>query len=119
MKDAIENLKRGADLIGEHGSLWPSSSTPSTTSSTASSGLRELIDGAGRKNAGMLLDAYHLERSGAGGRGFEGVDPSELAAFQYSDAPPAPVAAGVKRPTDRLLPGQGVVRWPEVLQLLA
>ena len=31
----------------------------------------------------------------------------------------APVAAGVKRPTDRLPPGQGVVRWNEVLTLLA
>jgi sugar phosphate isomerase/epimerase len=67
----------------------------------------------------MLLDAYHLERSGAGGRGFADVAPAEIAAFQFSDAPPAPVAAGVRRPTDRLPPGQGVVRWAEVLGLLA
>ena len=66
----------------------------------------------------MLLDAYHMERSGAGGRGFDGVAPEEIAAFQYSDAPPAPVAAGVKRPTDRLPPGKGVVRWLEVFKLL-
>lgn len=66
----------------------------------------------------MLLDAYHLERSGAGGRGFADVAPGEVIAFQFSDAPAAPVAAGVKRPTDRLPPGQGVVRWNEVLALL-
>ena len=80
--------------------------------------LREIIDGAARKNVGMLLDAYHLERSGAGGRGFADVDPADIAAFQYSDAPPAPVSAGVRRPTDRLPPGQGIVRWLEVLRLL-
>jgi 2-keto-myo-inositol isomerase len=118
MKDAIENLKRGADLIGEHGLTLAIEFNSQHDVINRIDRLRELIDGAGRRNAGMLLDAYHLERSGAGGRGFEGVDPSELAAFQYSDAPPAPVAAGVKRPTDRLLPGQGVVRWLEVFKLL-
>ena len=45
--------------------------------------------------------------------------PDEFIAFQFSDAPPAPVTEGVKRPTDRLPPGQGIVRWIEVLQLLA
>jgi 2-keto-myo-inositol isomerase len=66
----------------------------------------------------MLLDAYHMERCGAGGRGFEGVSPEEIAAFQYSDAPPAPVTDGVRRPVDRLPPGQGMVRWLEVFGLL-
>ena len=80
--------------------------------------LREVVHGAARANVGMLLDAYHLERSGAGGRGFADVRPEDIAAFQYSDAPPAPVGHGVKRPTDRLPPGQGVVRWVEVLRLL-
>jgi 2-keto-myo-inositol isomerase len=47
------------------------------------------------------------------------VAPDEFIAFQFSDAPPGPVAADVKRPTDRLPPGQGIVRWSEVLQLLA
>ena len=118
MKDAIENLKRGADLIGEHGLTLAIEFNSQHDVINCIERLRELIDGAGRKNAGMLLDAYHLERSGAGGRGFEGVAPSEIAAFQYSDAPPAPVQAGVKRPTDRLLPGNGVVRWLDVIKLL-
>jgi 2-keto-myo-inositol isomerase len=47
------------------------------------------------------------------------VAPGEMIAFQYSDAPDAPVTAGVNRPTDRLPPGQGIVRWNEVLTLLA
>jgi 2-keto-myo-inositol isomerase len=118
MKDAIENLKRGADIVGEHGLTIAIEFNSQHAVINSITSLRELLDSAGRKNAGMLLDAYHLERSGAGGRGFESVAPSEIAAFQYSDAPDAPVTEGVKRPTDRLPPGQGRVKWVEVLQLL-
>ena len=66
----------------------------------------------------MLLDAYHLARSGAGGRGFESVPGKDIFVFQYSDLSANPVT-GVKRPTDRLAPGKGTVRWTEVLGLLA
>jgi sugar phosphate isomerase/epimerase len=116
--DAIENLKRGADICGKRGLKLAIEFNSQHAVLNSIAALRELLDGAGRKNAGMLLDAYHMERSGAGGRGFEGVAPEEIAAFQYSDAPAAPVAAGVKRPTDRLPPGQGVVRWLDVFKLL-
>src|SRR5262249_31809398 len=117
-QDAIENLKRGADICGKYGltlAIEFNSQHPVINSIAA---LRGILSGAGRPNAGMLLDAYHLERSGAGGRGFADVAPVEIGAFQYSDAPDAPVAADVKRPTDRLPPGQGVVRWNDVLTLL-
>ena len=116
--DAIENLKRGADIVGERGLRLAIEFNSQHAVINSIAALREIIDGAGRNNAGMLLDAYHMERSGAGGRGFAGVAPAEIAAFQYSDAPPAPVAAGVKRPTDRLPPGKGIVRWTEVFSLL-
>lgn len=115
---AIANLKRGADIVGERGlrlAIEFNSQHPVLNSIAA---LRQIIEGAGRSNAKMLLDAYHMERSGAGGLGFEGVAPEEIGLFQYSDVPPAPVATGVKRPVDRLPPGQGMVRWLEVFRLL-
>ena len=37
--------------------------------------------------------------------------------FQYSDLSTNPVT-GVKRPTDRLMPGKGVIQWAEVFSLL-
>jgi 2-keto-myo-inositol isomerase len=117
--DAIEHLKRGADICGKYGlrlAIEFNAQHPVINSIAA---LREILRGAERPNAGMLLDAYHLERSGAGGRGFADVAPEEIAAFQYSDVPPGPIAADVKRPVDRLPPGQGIVRWNEVLGLLA
>jgi 2-keto-myo-inositol isomerase len=117
--DAIENLKRGADICGKYGLRLAIEFNAQHAVINSIAALGEILNGAGRSNAGMLLDAYHLERSGAGGRGFEGVPPEEIAAFQYSDAPAGPVAEGVKRPTDRLPPGQGIVRWTEVFALLA
>jgi 2-keto-myo-inositol isomerase len=80
--------------------------------------LRELIDGAGKRNCGYLIDAYHFARSGAPGRGFEDVPAEQIFCFQYSDLSANPVT-GMRRPTDRLPPGKGVIRWREVLGLLA
>jgi 2-keto-myo-inositol isomerase len=117
-RDAIDNLKRAGDLVGEFGLTLAIEFNSQHAVINGIAPLREIIHGAARKNVGMLLDAYHLERSGAGGGGFADVAPEDIAAFQYSDAPPAPVAAGVRRPTDRLPPGQGIVRWIEVLRLL-
>ena len=116
--EAIENLKRGADICGKYGLTLAIEFNSQHAVINSIAALRDILKGADRPNAGMLLDAYHLERSGAGGRGFADVAPGEIAAFQFSDAPLAPVAAGVKRPTDRLPPGQGIVRWNEVLSLL-
>lgn len=79
---------------------------------------RELYALTKHPHCGILLDAYHMERCGDGGRSFEAMPPAEIFAFQYSDVPAGPPPAS-KRPTDRLPPGKGVVRWREVLQLLA
>jgi sugar phosphate isomerase/epimerase len=72
---------------------------------------------ANHASAGLLLDAYHMERSGSGGRGFADVSLEEIFTFQYSDVPAGPPPVE-KRPTDRLMPGQGRVRWTEVFGLL-
>jgi 2-keto-myo-inositol isomerase len=118
MLDAVENLKRGADICGKYGLTLAVEFNSQHPVINGMAPLRNLIASAGRPNTGMLLDAYHLERAGLGGRSFEDVAPEEIAAFQYSDVPAAPVAEGVKRPIDRLPPGQGVVRWIEVFSLL-
>lgn len=79
---------------------------------------RDLIAATRHPSCGLLLDTYHLERSGDGGRGFAAVSPAEIFAFQYSDVPAGPPTAE-RRPTDRLPPGKGIVRWLEVFRLLA
>lgn len=79
--------------------------------------LRDIIARAGRANVGLLLDAYHLQRGGYPGRAFADVPASEIFYFQFSDVPDA--APNGTPPTDRLPPGRGIVRWSEVLRLLA
>jgi sugar phosphate isomerase/epimerase len=79
---------------------------------------RDLLAKVNHPNCGLLLDAYHMERGGDGGRSFAAVEPREIFAFQYSDVPRGEEAIE-RRPTDRLPPGQGRVRWVEVFRLLA
>ena len=79
--------------------------------------LRDLIKRAGKPNVGLLLDAYHQQRGGRPGRGFEEVPDGEIFYVQYSDVPDAPPNG--PPPTDRLPPGKGRVRWSDLFQLLA
>jgi sugar phosphate isomerase/epimerase len=116
---AVPLLRDAADIAAEHGLRLAIEFNSQHPVINRLEVLQELVTRAGKPNAGMLLDAYHLHRSGCPGRGFAGIDPKELFAFQYSDVPDAPVGTGIRRPTDRLLPGDGLVRWREVLETLA
>ena len=118
IRDAIAYLKRAGDIAGEYGlklAIEFNSQHPVLNKLNV---LTELITGAGKPNCGYLIDTYHFTRSGAGGRGFENVPAEQIFCFQYSDLSPNPVT-GVARPTDRLPPGKGVVKWREILGLLA
>jgi sugar phosphate isomerase/epimerase len=77
---------------------------------------RAILAEANHPACGLLLDTYHLQRSGAGGRGFAEVPAKDIFTFQFSDVPDTPPTA--RRPTDRLCPGKGLVRWAEVFALL-
>jgi sugar phosphate isomerase/epimerase len=119
LPEAITNLRTGADIVAEFGLRVAIEFNSQHAVLNRVEVLRDLLAGAGRSNCGYLLDAYHLTRSGSGGRGFEDVPGNEIFVFQYSDVPPRPVPEGVKRPTDRLAPGMGIVQWREMLGLLA
>jgi sugar phosphate isomerase/epimerase len=116
--EAIANLKTAGDIAAEFGlrlAIEFNSQHPVLNNLAVQ---REIVGSAAKKNVGLLLDAYHLARSGAPGASFADVPPEDIFCFQYSDLSPNPVT-GVARPTDRLAPGKGTVRWREVLGLLA
>ncbi|MDH5536562.1 MAG: sugar phosphate isomerase/epimerase [Betaproteobacteria bacterium] len=115
--EAADNLRRAGDVVAAHGLrlAYEFSSAHETVNRLDIA--REIIARTRHPACGLLLDVYHLERSGAAGRGFEDVPVEEIFAVQYSDVPDAPLPGGL-RPADRLAPGQGVVRWDEVLGLL-
>lgn len=116
--EAIPNMRAAAEIAASHGLRLAFEFNSQHDVINRVEVLAEILAGAGAKNAGMLLDAYHLHRSGRPGRGFEDVPGEQIFAFQYSDVSPNPVT-GVKRPTDRLPPGDGVVQWGELFPLLA
>ena len=117
LREGAANFRDGGEIAQAHGVRFALEFNSQHGVVNRLEAGREIVALADHPNCGLLFDAYHLERSGGGGRGFEDVAPGEIFAFQYSDVPAGPPAA-VKRPTDRLPPGLGKVRWREVFQLL-
>ena len=117
LREAAANFRDGGEIAKAHGLRFSLEFNSAHSLINRLDTGAEVVKLADHPNCGLLLDAYHLERSGNGGRGFESYPAENIFAFQYSDVPSGPPAA-VKRPTDRLPPGKGKVRWREVFQLL-
>jgi len=115
---AAANMCAAADVVAAHGLRMAYEFSSAHQSVNRLDIAQEIHARVAHPAFGLLLDAYHLERSGAGGRGFSGVPEEHIFAFQYSDVPTT-AAPGMLRPADRLAPGRGVVRWNEVFTLLA
>jgi 2-keto-myo-inositol isomerase len=78
--------------------------------------MREVLARAGHGRCGLLLDTYHIGRSGVTLRELEDVAPAEIAYVQYSDVPRGPLAAG--QVLNRLPPGHGIVPFREFFALV-
>ena len=115
--EGVANVRRAGEIVARHGlrlALEYQFQHPIVRNLDI---LRDLIARAGQSSVGLLLDAYHLQRGGRPGRGFDEVPGSEIFYVQFSDVPDVP-PNGVP-PTDRLPPGKGIVRWSDLFQLLA
>lgn len=116
LAEAAANFRMAGEVGKKHGvriALEFSANHPAINNLKSGA---EVVALAAHSNCGLLLDTYHLERSGGGGRGFADYPAGNIFAFQFSDVPARP--ATESRPTDRLAPGKGTVRWREVFQLL-
>lgn len=73
--------------------------------------VRDVVRRAADPGCGLLIDTYHLGKSGAAPDDLDALEPSEIAYVQFSDVPrdPKPGAA-----TDRLPAGQGTVPFREI-----
>ncbi len=117
LQEAARNFATGGEIAQKYGLLCAlefNSRHPVVNRLAVARGILAL---ANRPNCGLLIDTYHAQCAGDGGRAFEDVPASDIIAFQFSDVPPGPISNTVT-PLDRLPPGKGVVRWREVLQLL-
>jgi sugar phosphate isomerase/epimerase len=117
LADAAANFRAGGEIAKKHGVRFCIEFNSAHAVIKNLEAGAEVVEKASHPNCGLLLDAYHMERSGSGGRGFASYPDKKIFAFQYSDVPDAP-ASTANRPTDRLPPGKGKVRWREVFKLL-
>jgi sugar phosphate isomerase/epimerase len=69
--------------------------------------VREVLAKAAHPHVGLLLDAYHLGRSGARAQDLDDVPGGDIAYVQFSDVPRHGLVPG--QALDRLPPGQGSV----------
>ena len=117
LAEAAANFRSGGEIAKKHGVRFALefNSAHSVIKNLHTGG--EVVELAKHPHCGLLLDAYHMERSGSGGRGFENYPAKNIFAFQFSDVPNAPPSTA-NRPTDRLPPGKGKVRWKDVFLLL-
>ncbi len=114
---ALQNIRRAAGIVARHGVRLAIEYQFMHPVMSSLDIVRDAVRTVGSGNVGLLLDAYHLQRGGRPGAGFDDVDGAEIFYAQYSDVPDAPPNG--PPPTDRLPPGSGVVQWEGFFGLLA
>jgi 2-keto-myo-inositol isomerase len=115
--EAAASVRAVGDVAGEHGLRVALEAFSQAARFRTLGHAREILAKAGHPACGLLVDAYHLVRSGDGLATVEDLAPEEIVYVQYSDAPREGSQPG--QTADRLPPGQGRVPFRELFALLA
>ncbi|HZP37854.1 MAG TPA: sugar phosphate isomerase/epimerase [Methylomirabilota bacterium] len=102
---AARSVREVGDIAREHGVRLAVEFNSVAEQLNALGPMREVIARAGHPSVGLLLDTYHLGRTGASPREIDDLRPEEIAYVQYSDVPRTGLVPG--QALDRLPPGQG------------
>jgi 2-keto-myo-inositol isomerase len=116
---AGESVREVGDIVARHGirfAIEPASVAEQIKNLQSG---RELIAAAGHPSCGLLVDAYHVERSGDGIDAIRALDPSEIFYVQYSDVPVDAGPPTRETLTNRLAPGRGRVPFTEFFRAVA
>ena len=114
---AVASIREVGDIAGEHGVRLALEFNSQAEQFNTLDRLREAMTRAGHPRCGLLVDTYHLSRSGGDPRALEDLAPAEIAYFQYSDVPRSGLQPGMV--LERLPPGQGTVPFPEIFRVMA
>jgi 2-keto-myo-inositol isomerase len=117
LNQAAANVRLVGEIAAQHGVRLALEFNSQAMQLNTLESVREVLAHAAHPACGLLLDTYHLQRSGRGGRGFVEVTPEEIVYVQYSDVPREGLQPG--NTVDRLPPGEGVIAFPDVFALLA
>jgi sugar phosphate isomerase/epimerase len=114
--DAAARVREVGDVAAEHGVRVAIEAFSQAAQLRTLGHVREILAKAGHPAVGLLVDAYHLARSGDGLAVLEDIRGEEIAYVQYSDAPRDGSQPG--QTADRLPPGQGRVPFREFFALI-
>ena len=114
---AVDSVREVADIAVKHGRRLALEFNSQADQINTLEQCREIVARADHPGCGLLLDTYHLQRSGADARAVSGLSSSEIAYVQYSDVPAHGLVAGMT--LDRLVPGAGTVDFPAIWAALA
>jgi len=109
--EAARSVREVGDIAREHGVRLAVEFNSQAEQLNALGPMREVVARAGHPSVGLLLDSYHMQRSGGSPRDFEDLRPEEIAYVQFSDVPRSGLVPG--QALDRLPPGQGSVPFED------
>jgi 2-keto-myo-inositol isomerase len=109
---AVQSLREVGAIAGRHGVRLALEFNALCDYWNTLGHVRDVVRRAAHPACGLLVDTYHLGKSGAKPADLDALDISEIAYIQYSDVPRDPTP-GVN--TDRLPPGQGTVPLREMI----
>ena len=105
LRQAAASVREVGEIAAHHGVRVALEFNSQAAQFNSLEAVRQLLALAAQPACGLLLDTYHLQRSGRSGRGFSDVAPEEITYVQYSDVPRAGLQPGYT--LDRLPPGAG------------
>ena len=113
---AAASVRDVGDIAGRHGVRLAIEFNSQAEQLNSLEPMREVLAKAGHPQCGLLLDTYHIQRSGVSLRALEDVRPEEIVYVQYSDVPHRTTPG---QALDRLPPGRGTVPFKEFFALVA
>ncbi|PYN78758.1 MAG: hypothetical protein DMD96_20610 [Candidatus Rokuibacteriota bacterium] len=113
---AAANMREAADIAAANGVRLAVEFNSQSDQLNNLDVMRGVVAKAAHPSCGLLLDTYHLQRSGATLAAIDDVALGEIAYVQYSDVPRTGLEPG--KALDRLPPGRGSVPFKEIFALL-
>lgn len=108
---AAASVREVGDLAARHGVRLALEFNSQCDQVNTLAAVREILAKAAHPHAGLLVDAYHLGRSGGRPDDLKNVPGKDIAYVQFSDVPRSGLVPG--QALDRLPPGQGSVPFKE------
>lgn len=117
LAEAAASVREVSDIAREHRLRVALEANSQAEQLNTLGRLRDLLARAGHPGCGLLVDTYHLYRSGDGLAALEDVRAKEIVYVQYSDVPSSGLEPG--KVLDRLPPGRGIVPFKDIFPVLA